>query len=244
MGDPAGVSGMRGWWRASQISSPPSDGGNLTTWTDVSGNGAHAPTFSLEPIYRSSGAFLPNAKPVIEFVAANTDICEATLSQSGACTRFMLVRFKTMINQTMSSSGLEFRVTSAGQLCVSDEGVSDLVFGSATLVINTWYLLTLSDNGSNSTITYINGTQDGTGSTAHTNDGTTLTFASRNTALAANMDGYIADMIDYNSQLSAFNRGVVHSYFQDEYGITVSDYVASLEPGPITSLVRSNRRLR
>lgn len=241
MADPTTVANLRGRWRASAISSPPADGAVLTTWTETDGSSnadAVQNTTADKPTYRSSGAFLPNSKPVVEFSTANTEWMAATLAQNTAVSRFMVVRFKTVnVLQTITSSPLQISLSSTAKIVTAIENVTFLSNGNgpSTLVANTWYALTLTSNGSNSAISYVNGTLETSSSTAHTNSGTGLSFGSK-LDLGETLNAYIAEVLDYSAVLSAGDRATVHSYIQDEYGITVSDYVPSGPPPSLMSL--------
>jgi hypothetical protein len=246
--DPATVAGLRGRWRASTISSPPADGATLQTWTDTSGNANDAvqATAGFRPVYRSSGAFLPNSKPVVEFTTATSQRVQATVAQNTAATRFMVVYLKSLAaDQTLSSSLLQMQVSTAGILRAAVENVAFVNNnGTTVLAINTWYVLTVSDNASNSDISYINGTADGSGTTTHTLTGTSLFIGGEYTG-GEYASCYIAEVLDYSTVLSSTDRATVHSYAQEEYGVTVSDYApaaGSLEAGPATNIHRSGRR--
>lgn len=255
--DPTTVSGLRGRWRASTISSPPSDGADLTSFTDTAGSSYHATTYSggTAPIYRSSGAFLPNSKPVVEYVAANTDESTAPVPNNTATTKFVVARLKTLPTGGVwapfaaMTNGYSMLTVSTGKFGVGIATVTWLVDpasnpGGVTLSTGTWYVLTISGNNSNSATSWVNGTQDGTSSTSHSSTATRWNFGGREFT-GDNLDGYIAEVLDYSAVLSAGDRATVHSYIQEEYGITVSDYApATVDPegGPATSIHRSGRR--
>ena len=75
---------------------------------------------------------------------------------------------------------------------------------------------------------HANGTANGSGSHAQTlTAGLTTSIGAQGGTGLELMVGDIAELIVYDSVLSAANRATVHSYVQDKYGITVSDYVAS-----------------
>lgn len=248
--DPAAVPGLRARYKASTISSPPADGGTLQTWTDTAGNSYSATqaTAGNRPIYRTSGAFLPNSQPVVEFVAATPTFLTAAVPQNTATTRFVVARIKETpptIPYTFVSSPLQCLVLTNGKFATAIENVTWLVQDSgqiATLAANTWYCLTLTDDGANVDTTYVNGTQDAQVSVAHTNTGTSLSIGQK-VATDEPLNGYIAEIIEYSAVLSASDRAVVHSYIQDTYGITVSDYNPgnpTLEPGAFVNVTRAN----
>jgi hypothetical protein len=234
--DPSSLSGLRGWWKANAITTPPADGGALQTWTDSSVNAQPfiQATVGKRPIYRTTGAFLPNSMPCVEYTPASAQelIC-STLTNATPMTRFLMVRPKSFAaGMTMFGiiNGFQFAFTTAGRV---ESAVGNVTFlnqgGSATCFINTWYALTFADNNSNTSTNYINGTQDmTTTTTAHTATATSTPLGSSNGSSYFN--GYIAEFIDYNRVLTTLERAQVHSYLSDQYGVTVSDYTASYNP--------------
>lgn len=228
MADPTTVANLRGWWKADGIASPPADGGLLGTWTDSSA-GAHPAvqaTSGVQPTYRTAGTFLPNGKPVVEFESASPRNMVATVPQAGAVTRFAVIRLKTLTAQnTFASSLVETAVTAAGKFVTAIENVTWLNQngGVATLTTGAWYILTVTDNGSNLDTTFVDGTQDATSSTAHTNSGTSLSLGTA-TSSGTPFDGYLAEMLDYSAVLSAADRATVHYYLAEKYGLANADY--------------------
>lgn len=230
--DPTTVSNLRGRWKAANITGV-SDGDVVSSWTDISGSGLHAvqATGGLQPIFRSSGAFLPNGRPCVEFVQASSQYVRATFTNTGNVTRFAVYQVKNVASQMAIytyNAGYELWVTTTSinqKLDVPNVAGVALVGAHFTLSGGIWYAGTLSANGTNSHTTYLNGAVDGVGTTAATTTSAALDFGGRGwSGTGKYLDGYIAEILDYSRILNGAERAVVHSYIQEEYGITVSDY--------------------
>jgi len=110
------------------------------------------------------------------------------------------------------------------------------VGGTSSVAINNAYIETIAVDYSGGTAsTWRNGALDAnavslgsSGSTSNTASAATAIGASYITGnISAPLHGYLAEVLVYSRVLTANERSVVHSYLQDEYGISVSDYGGS-----------------
>lgn len=226
---PSDLSGLRGWWKADAITSPPVNGASLTNWTDSSGNSRTATqaTSTNKPVYRDTGTFLPNGKPVVEFSSAIPKYLRATVGNFGATTRFIVYRPKTVgTNQalTSSDSGYEAYLDTSGRFLVDIPGVASLnVYPGSSMAASTWYVVAFDSNGSNTHTSYVNGALAGSSTVSGTGTATTMDIGARGyDAGSYAVDGYIAEIVDYSRVLTSTERGQVTSYLGTKYGVTVA----------------------
>lgn len=235
MADPTTIANLRGWWKADNIIAPPANGGKLQNWTDSSGAGATATqaTLAKRPVYRTTGTFLPNGKPVLEFTASAATSMTATRDNKGATTRFFVFRMKTAgVTQvlTTASAGFELFLNSGNYLLLDVPNVASLNISPAAQPSSTtaWYVATFDSNGSNSHRCYLGGAAAGTSTSSGTATATTLDIGARAwNAGQYPLNAYVAEIVDYSAVLSTADRAGVHSYLSDKYAITVADYVAA-----------------
>jgi hypothetical protein len=99
---------------------------------------------------------------------------------------------------------------------------SNATIVGSTAVAGAWVVLTAVFNGATSSI-YINGTQVGTGNGSSGQLGAILNLGRHQTNFQ-NWHGDIGELLVYNAAADATTRAQIHSYVQDYWGITVSDY--------------------
>jgi hypothetical protein len=233
------ATGLRGWWKADAITSPPSDGGNMVSWTDSSGS-SHPFTIvdGNPPVYRSSGSFLANSKPCVEFTASNSQDMGSNTPNNTATTKAFVFRLKTlpatgMIALYGSAGGLQVSVTSTGKVALMLSGQFGLITGgTATLAVDTWYVVTATSDGATSHITYVNGVQDATSSTSATFTAVSATLGSPGTG-GDFLNGYIAEAIDYSRVLSSAEITQVNNYLTSKYFSSSSPSVPTNSSAPV-----------
>lgn len=229
---PDTLSGLQGWWRADSITSPPADGATLTTWTDSSSAARNftQATAGSRPTYRTSGAFLPNGKPVVEFTSASaTFMAASSVTTNGDLTRLVVLRAKTIPGAAATASpllgvgGHALAITDGGKVSTAIDGVAWISqdLGAATLVADRWYILTVTDT-TNDDIIYVDGAVDSEVTSGHAAATATTMAIGGKDASSFLFDGYIAEAFDYNRVLSATERGQVHNYLATKYGITLA----------------------
>lgn len=228
---PSAIAGLAGWWQADAITTPPADGGALASWNDSStANRTFAQaTTANQPTYRTSGAFLPNGKPVVEFTAASSKLMTlSSVTTNGDLTRFIVLRPKTIpasgsaVLMGGTSGSHEVEITPNGKVSTAISGVQwislDAALGSP-LTAGQWYIVTVMDTARDHYI-HINGWFDARATSGHATP--TATSMNLGGATTANyFDGYIAEAIDYNRLLGGVERAQVQSYLAAKYGITI-----------------------
>jgi hypothetical protein len=224
--------GLRGWWKADAIASPPANGGNMVSWTDSAGTYPFLIVDGNPPVYRSSGTFLPNTKPCVEFTASNSQDMGSTVPNNTATTKVLVFRLKTlpatgMIGLYGNAGGLQVSVTSTGKVALMLSGQYGLITGgTATLAVDTWYVVTATSDGATSHVTYVNGVQDATSSTAATFTALSATLGSPGTG-GDFLNGYIAEALDYSRVLTSTEITAVTSSLSNKYGLSTAPVAAA-----------------
>lgn len=233
--NPAAISGVKAWWKASSIAQ--SDSTAVTTWTDsiasisvTQGTGANQPT------YRTTQG--PNSTPAVSFdagdVVKNTSILGSTIFATNQVHIFMVLKqdstqanngafnFYQAVNNQINilptfsdviywDFGDKTAGTSNGRLSVAQPVGWD----------NSWRIVQfIRDTGNNQ---YIRdqGSQLATASRSKTLD-TTQTFALRIGSEEGEtifFKGFIADILIYNVALGTTDRQSVEAYFNSLYTI-------------------------
>jgi hypothetical protein len=206
--------------------------GPIDSWHALQGSLATA-TATARPTYQTGG---PNSKPTVRFDGVN----DAMSSSSGSTslpqqTIFAVLKPGTAasimsIRCSLQSGGLQLRLTATKQPALVKTGVANVATATTGISTSVYTIISVSYSDGGTYAFYRNGTADGSGS-----HGQTLT-AGTTTDIGINLPGGgeffagdIADLIVFDSVLSAGDRAKVHSDLSDEYAITVSDYVSSTQ---------------
>lgn len=228
---PNTLSGLTGWWRADVITSPPADGATLQTWTDSSGASRSftQATAGNRPTYRSTGVFLPNARPVVEFVAAGGNfMTTATTASTTVFTRFVV--FRPKVTNTLQilyggANGIALLLSNAGKVTTGQDTTGDGVvnnYGATMTAPGQWYISCITDDGGIDHNSYINSAQDAKARTAKAAFTSTQMCMGSRANGAFSFDGYIAEVIDYNRVLTAAERLAIHNYLSGKYTIKLN----------------------
>jgi hypothetical protein len=225
---PTDVTNLQAWYKADSIT-PVADSTPITTWADSSGNGFTASAGGGTPVYLNNAV---NGLPTLnagggEWYTVNVP------SDPSACTMFMV--YNPLINGanvhaffgSTNDGGLEWR---------TNEGVPELikqfqaVIGSGTTGVTTaaWRIQTVSFTNTSNYAFYLNGTANGSGTHS-----VTLATGGTSKIIRGSLSGpepyagNFAELIIYNRVLTTGERATVHTYLQDKYAITVSDYATA-----------------
>lgn len=227
----SGITGLTVWLRAdcvNGVDNDPADNSNVSTWTDVSGNGNNA-TASGTPTFQSDSGNLINANPVISFNGSNSfssiDIRASTRPNltivavyksrgsgnregvwgidDGGWDRFFLARWSA--NDGLISVGNSANVTNTG------------VIGTPTLVTTV-----MRYNVNNGTTVYRNGE-----SAVTTTDNANPTSAYSNMLIGSggsglNFTGDIAELIVFSQALSTSDLLTVNGYLNSKYSLNIA----------------------
>jgi hypothetical protein len=219
--DPKTISGLAVWFDASVSSSVTLNGGNVSQWNDLSGNGRHATqaTAGNQPSYSTAAL---NGKNVV--VAQDSSrVLKTAAFQAGLPQTVFVVASTTGTNQGIFQRGV---VNSIHALWRSTTFIARRGGGSdATSTASDGYKVftcvfttTLSRLFVGST----QGTDNTTNVTATTPDSTdNRTLALFNLDSILGMVGGIAEFLYYNANLSASDQDKVRSYLSKKWNVTL-----------------------
>jgi len=226
----APVAGMTGWWRGDDVTL---SGSSVTSWNDKSGNARHLTT-GTSPTYIASDSGLTGL-PSLDFASASSQFLTSGLALSTfitttAFTLYAVIKLKTMgtddnanpdgSRQFMNGAAATFFNVGAGltkiRTILHDGGYKVAEVAAGTGV---WYgVETRLDAGT----LYMRRTGVSEASIASGAIGqVTNTFqVGAPGSLGLYSDSTIADIITYNSALSAADRQTVRDYIAASYGLT------------------------
>jgi hypothetical protein len=215
---PASIAGLSLWLRADLISGV-SDGGPVASWNDLSGNARNATqgTGSKQPLLIYNQI---NGKKIVRFDAVDDALVLPALVTTSAS-----VFVVTKATPGSSAAYSPFIITESLRICVklgsgTDWGTfvgADLSAGE-TLVFATPALVEMTSTPG-ATFLYRDGVQKATTSGAST--GAATGSIGDETGVSRFLSGDIAEIVVYNSVLSASDRLLVEKYLGQSYGITI-----------------------
>lgn len=219
MADPTDVTGLLRRWRADTIAQ--ANNSAVSSWAALTGGATLAQaTGSLQPLYITSGI---NGHPVVRFDGVD-DMLTATITDRAQPHTWIVVAKLASTGslwKTAIQSGSEVWADSGGWTGYAGTGLITSTHTTNPAVVTTVI------NGGSSAV-YIDGGLGASGAAGSLTTGTALAVGEHpNTGLSRPFDGDIAEILLYDHALTAGERATVHSYVQDRYGITVSDYVPS-----------------
>lgn len=204
------------WYSADSLSQL--DNTAVTSVSDQSGNSKTA-TNTGTVTYRTGQI---NSLPAFTFTGAGR--LQSSQSMSEATTQVFMV-YKTTTPGTnvgvvtsSANGGFELQSRTPSNLAVNRKNTNNIISGSG-ISSNTWYIASgIWVSGSKATA-WLDGTQVANNTTALTPAASTTLWFGNNAIIT------LAEVIVYNTELDTTGRATVHSYLQDKYGITVSDYI-------------------
>ena len=122
-------------------------------------------------------------------------------------------------------SGFNYEINNLNRQLVEVRASTDILTGTATLDDGLPKLIAVSRDGANNYNAYLYGAADGTGSNAFSYASGNMYLGSVNNVYF--FDGKMAEVIVYNSVLSAADRNKVESYLAIKYGMTLDQTVAT-----------------
>ena len=201
---PTGVAGSTLWLDAADPAgngTTPSNGSSLASWTDKSGNGLTVSAASSQPTYATNTL---NGLGTVAFngtqnLTAGSVTGTKLIGNTGSSAIFAVV-MQSAAYRSMAYSWddgsytyrLILQFNGSGQLIMTEgNSAGGLVFvitGTGVITPNQYFLVSLTQNGSNATM-YINGSTDGAGMTISTASSAGLTSASRTFNVGAYVNG-------------------------------------------------------
>ncbi len=216
---PDSISGLVLWLRADDLSL--SNGDPVSSWTDRSSSAANAAqaTAGAQPTYQTNQI---NGRAVVRFSnTATKDYMTGTLPTGyGDLAVFVAAR----MSNVSSADGVFFGfgsndpslLSSGGNFAVDDGGVG--AFSDLSLTNSQAFLLTLWRSASVGYLASRNGsvTNDSAKFVGFSNTATSYSLGSSNGSVGM-LDGDIAEIIVYNSDLTGANRTAVLQYLNSRY---------------------------
>lgn len=219
--NPKSISGLALWFDASVSSSITLNGGNVSSWADLSGNGrdatqataANQPSYSTAALNGKNVVVAQDASrtlktaafqaglPQTVFVVASTNGANQGIFQRGAVnTIHSLWRSTTFIARRGSSSDATFTASDGYKVftCVFQIALSRILVGSTQGTDNT---------------------QDITSTIGASTDQRTMTLFALDSILG--MVGGIAEFLYYNASLSSSDQDKVRSYLSKKWNVSL-----------------------
>jgi hypothetical protein len=215
-------------WYAARLETAFVNNDPVGTATDF-GSDAHNATQATganKPTYKTN---IKNGQPAFYFDGGDYLDSSSGLVSSATQTCFAVVNFdsvaadRTIIGSN-GSGGTEFKLDFANtRMHLNKENTSVMNHTSVgSIAAATWYILSFDLNGTIASSMYVNGANDTVSpSLAALTAARTLSIgANRNGAAATQMLGYIAELVTFNTQLSASDDADVISELADVYAFT------------------------
>jgi hypothetical protein len=227
---PSNVAGLVLWLKADQIAL--SDNAPVSVWADQSGlgNNANQGTGGAQPTLQTNEI---NGLPVVRFdgsdslvVTHHSSILPSTLSifivakQPVSANAIILTKLSAF-DSVNSGYAMRYRTSNAIWFLQGDFNLPQILTATA-LATTAFGLIGTVDNGTNG-FAYLNGTQVHTAATGFSYaDTVDLTIGSLIAASGDFLIGDIAEIIMYNTALSATDRNRLGGYIQGKYGLTIA----------------------
>jgi len=239
---PGGVTGENLWLKADTGTSTTTDGVAMSQWNDQSGNANNVlqGTAANMPLYRSNNANLMNFNPTVSFDGTNDFMDATTFNINGAANTLFSAVKPNVVNVTQdilgfgaggSNNGGEFRFNNATlQYGQNNNAIFVAITSGSVLTAGTPLLFGSSmENVTNGVNLYQNNRTLTTGTIGLIPSAANLVSIGSRTINSRNFyfNGFIPEVITYNSLLTATQRQRVNTYLSIKYGITMDQTVAT-----------------
>jgi hypothetical protein len=223
VGDTDGTGELTLWLRADAVTGV-SDGGNLSTWPDTSGNDNDASVSSGNaPKYTESGL---NGRPEVQFDAANNEWMEGTASKSGPVTMYAVYRhqsgaidFGTVLELDGSTRNILQARPTDDDVAYYD-GVSTLQSGSYSSGENIIHGVTHA--GTDVSIYKNGGAAVFSTSSGNDNTSTSSFFLGNDSSDGNEIDGAVSEAFAFAASLGEARRKLIENYFSAKYDIALT----------------------
>jgi hypothetical protein len=215
---PKDVSGLVLWLCAADI--PGVDGDAITSWVDRStaGNNMSQTTVAAKPTLKLN---IANGQPVARFDGGDSMVPTAEITGSPVHIFAVLrpsnvANYYTIMGRT-TTGALQLRQTNTGIMQMNKSGVA--LIGTASTPMSAVQFNNINASYSNPNYAFrLNGADDGSGASAQT-----VTAINRlGSNYTASPELYLGDMAEvlvFNSVLSAGDRGSIENYLKAKYGL-------------------------
>ncbi len=219
---PASIAGLQLWLDASQISGGLINNDPVSTWNDVSGNSRNATqSGGSRPTYRTN---VKNGKPAIFFVSgmsSSGQYMTGSLTLSQPMTVFAAVQHTGSFTYQFILDGSTNRVALVRY--TPTDNLYDVFAGSDGTVSHTddtnWHYLGGVVNGASSSLSIDGVNTTGLSSGSNSLGSTYMVGTSGPSPGSLSMDGYIGDLIIYDTALGTTDRQAVEAYLAAKYAI-------------------------
>lgn len=214
-------------WRAGSLTATVADGAQVDT---LASEGDQAVTLTQgtaasRPLLRHAVTEL-GGKAALDFDGTDDRMVSSTSLVLTATSTWFLA----WVPKTGTAVGQPWFVTNAEFFWNTDGGwgawVSTSLFANDALVRGSGNACTLLYAGASSQV-YLGGTLSSSGNPGSAAVSAAATLGDHGSEIRR-LPGFVAELVILDYTPTADQRSAVHSYFQDEYGITVADYVPSI----------------
>lgn len=216
--DPASVSGLVMWYKASVISD--ATGTEVTTWDDSSPSGFDlVGTAGAAPYVTNSSEI--NGQKWLSFDGSNDILKHGLGALAQPTTVFALCKFDglpaasaTVLDGTNASTRMLMGITSAGAFQIS--GGTALTSAGSLVDTGNWVLFEATFKASPSAAIITNGVSQLTGDAG--SQAASGLFVGQRQATARYLDGGLAEILIYTNDVSSDDRTAIREYFTTKFG--------------------------
>jgi hypothetical protein len=218
--NPKSIAGLQLWLDAADASAVSLNGANVSQWSDKSGNARNATqgTANNQPAYTLAGK---NSRSVLTFDGSNDSLLTTSFSVSQPYTIAIVAKLSTTASNgnftdggTSGRAAVYYTIGNGGQWGI----FADVALVGGTPDTN-WHVFYGVFNGASSAF-YVDGSLVASGN-AGTSGFNGLRISGYTGSIAL-LNGAIAEMYCYSSNLSATNRSSVTRNLGQKWGITVA----------------------
>lgn len=226
---PTTITGLKLWIKADAITGV-SEGGSVSTWPDSSGNGYDVAqsTGGYQPVFRNSGM---NERPAVDFDGSDDSMNNSSvLSNIGNATGTVITVFEPQGDTQYGLTRIGANTNGYGRYAGSGGGYTDDFRASgyrlsdypAVMPTVGRHMLTVR-SGSSDYVAYLDRISQGGSNSPQW--GLRSTFEIGIDTFGNPLDGYISELLLFNSSLSDANRHDVENYLGNKYSISTSTIV-------------------
>lgn len=197
--------------------------GTLTDWSD---NGYHATqaVAGAKPTFKTN---IINGRPVARFDGTSDFLTSTEPSDTKPFSLFFVLSManldavQTVMGSSLDTSGYELRIiNTSGLTRLTAIDIADAANSTTSVPAATWHINGITLSGAGAVAYYLNGATRGTGTLTNTpGAGQTRVIGRRDPIGLQYFVGDVAEVIIYNSVLSAANHNTVGKYLSYKYGI-------------------------